>query len=256
MAVNFNPTGDSANDYHSGYGVSDPCILLDEVNGTLWVAGIARHGLASSKANVDVESLETAQYVVAYSTDNGRTWGSADPGTGEFVKMKPRSINKDIKNRAWKSFFQGPGHGITMKKTVNGVRPIVFPSQIWTGASGAGTPQSCIIYSLDRGQTWISEDTGKSGTPGIGAGSSECAVTELSDGRLMLNARNESRSGYRKVFTTDDMGKTWTAHASNLKALPEPAACQASQLAVENSANISRALLFSNPDKTSAPAPE
>lgn len=112
-----------------------------------------------------------------------------------------------------------------MKKTVNGVRPIVFPSQIWTGTSGAGTPQSCIIYSLDRGQTWISEDTGKAGTLGIGASSSECVVTELSDGRLMLNARNENRSGYRKIFTTDDMGKTWTAHATNLKALPEPAAC-------------------------------
>lgn len=253
VAVNFNPTGNSANDYNSGYGVSDPCILLDEVNGTLWVAGIARHGLASSKANVDVESLETVQYVVAYSTDNGQTWGSADPDTGEFVKTKPRSINGDIKNRAWKSFFQGPGHGITMKKTVNGVRPIVFPSQIWTGTSGAGTPQSCIIYSLDRGQTWISEDTGKSGTLGIGASASECVVTELSDGRLMLNARNENKSGYRKVFTSDDMGKTWTAHATNLKALPEPAACQASQLAVENSGNIGRALLFSNPAKTAAP---
>lgn len=253
VAVNFNPTGNSANDYNSGYGVSDPCILLDEVNGTLWVAGIARHGLASSKANVDVESLETVQYVVACSTDNGQTWGSIDPDTGEFVKTKPRSINKDIKNKAWKSFFQGPGHGITMKKTVNGVRPIVFPSQIWTGTSGAGTPQSCIIYSLDRGQTWISEDTGKAGTLGIGASSSECVVTELSDGRLMLNARNENRSGYRKIFTTDDMGKTWTAHATNLKALPEPAACQASQLAVENSGNIGRALLFSNPAKTAAP---
>lgn len=253
VAVNFNPTGESANDYHSGYGVSDPCILLDEVNGTLWVAGIARHGLASSKANVDVESLETVQYVVACSTDNGQTWGSVDPATGQFVKMKPRSINKDIKNRAWKSFFQGPGHGITMKKTVNGVRPIVFPSQIWTGSSGVGTPQSCIIYSLDRGQTWISEDTGKTGTLGIGASSSECVVTELSDGRLMLNARNENRSGRRKVFTTDDMGKTWTAHATNLNALPEPAACQASQLAVENSGRIRRALLFSNPNKASAP---
>lgn len=167
--------------------------------------------------------------------------------------MKPRSINKDIKNRAWKSFFQGPGHGITMKKTVNGVRPIVFPSQIWTGSSGVGTPQSCIIYSLDRGQTWISEDTGKTGTLGIGASSSECVVTELSDGRLMLNARNENRSGRRKVFITDDMGKTWTAHATNLNALPEPAACQASQLAVENSGRIRRALLFSNPNKASAP---
>lgn len=83
VAVNFNPTGDSANDYHSGYGVSDPCILLDEVNGTLWVAGIARHGLASSKANVDVESLETAQYVVAYSTDNGRNMGFRGPRHGE-----------------------------------------------------------------------------------------------------------------------------------------------------------------------------
>ncbi len=226
---------------------------MDEVNGTLWLAGIARHGLASSKANVDVESLETVQYVVACSTDNGQTWGSIDPDTGKFVKTKPRSINKDIKNKAWKSFFQGPGHGITMKKTVNGVRPIVFPSQIWTGSSGTGTPQSCIIYSLDRGQTWISEDTGKSGTLGIGASSSECVVTELSDGRLMLNARNENKSGYRKIFTTDDMGKTWTPHATNLNSLPEPAACQASQLAVENSGNISRALLFSNPSKTAAP---
>lgn len=253
VAVNYNPTGNAANDYHAGYGVSDPCILLDEVNGTLWVAGIARHGLASSKANVDVDSLETVQYVVAYSTDNGQTWGSDDPDTGEFVKTRPRSINTDIKNRAWKSFFQGPGHGITMKKTINGVRPIVFPSQIWTGSSGAGTPQSCIIYSLDRGRTWISEDTGKTGTLGIGASSSECVVTELSDGRLMLNARNENRSGYRKVFTTDDMGKTWTAHATNLNALPEPTACQASQLAVENSGRIRRVLLFSNPDKTAAP---
>ena len=253
VAVNFNPTGEAANDYNAGYGVSDPCILVDEVNGTLWLAGIARHGLASSKANVDVESLETVQYVVACSTDNGQTWGSIDPDTGKFVKTKPRSINKDIKNKAWKSFFQGPGHGITMKKTVNGVRPIVFPSQIWTGSSGTGTPQSCIIYSLDRGQTWISEDTGKSGTLGIGASSSECVVTELSDGRLMLNARNENKSGYRKIFTTDDMGKTWTPHATNLNSLPEPAACQASQLAVENSGNISRALLFSNPSKTAAP---
>lgn len=117
----------------------------------------------------------------------------------------------------------------------------------------ARAPQSCIIYSLDRGQTWTSEDTGKSGTLGIGASASECVVTDLSDGRLMLNARNENKSGYRKVFTTDDMGKTWTAHATKLKALPEPAACQASQLAVENSGNIGRALLFSNPAKTAAP---
>lgn len=253
VAANFNPTGNSANDYSSGYGVSDPCILVDEVNGTLWLAGIARHGLASSKANVDVESLETVQYVLSCSTDNGQTWGSVDPDTGEFVKTRPRSINKDVKNRAWKSFFQGPGHGITMKKTVNGVRPIVFPSQIWSGTGGIGTPQSCIIYSLDRGKTWISEDMDKSGTLGIGASSSECVVTELSDGRLMLNARNENQRGYRKVFTTDDMGKTWTAHATNVKALPEPTACQASQLAVENSGSIRRALLFSNPNKTSAP---
>ena len=72
----------------------------------------------------------------------------------------------------------------------------------------------------------------------------------------MLNARNENRSGYRKIFTTDDMGKTWTAHATNLKALPEPAACQASQLAVENSGNIGRALLFSNPQNRRPARPD
>lgn len=253
VAMNYNPTGNPSYDYNSGYGVSDPSILVDEVNGTLWVAGLARHGLASSSANVEVDSDRTAQYVVAFSTDNGQTWGSVDPATGEFVRAKPKSINVDVKNKAWKSFFQGPGHGITMKKTINGVRPLVFPSQIWSAGGSLGTPQSTIIYSLDYGETWISPDKNKTGTLGIGASSSECVVTELSDGSLMLNARDENKSGRRKVFTSNDMGETWKAHPTNVDALPEPGSCQASQLAVENSGPIKRALFFSNPDKPAAP---
>lgn len=140
------------------------------------------HGLASSKANVDVESLETVQYVVACSTDNGQTWGSIDPDTGEFVKTKPRSINKDIKNKGLEVLLPGSGPRHHHEKDGQRRAPHCLPLPDMDGYQRRGTPQSCIIYSLDRGQTWISEDTGKAGTLGTGASSSECVVTELSDG--------------------------------------------------------------------------
>ena len=67
----------------------------------------------------------------------------------------------------------------------------------------------------------------------------EAQVVELEDGRLMLNMRNNVRTG-RMVYTTDDMGQSWKEHPSSGK-LIEPV-CMASL--IKTSDGI---LLFSNP---------
>ena len=57
---------------------------------------------------------ETAQFVMAYSDDDGKTWST------------PRSVTHQMKNPAWAFFFDGPGRGIT---TADGT--LVFACQ-WT----------------------------------------------------------------------------------------------------------------------------
>lgn len=244
VAINYNPDNNPAYDYHRSYGVGDPCILLDEYSGTMWIAAIAGTGLSGSAIVDDVTSRSTCQYVLARSEDNGMTWEPC------------KSINTQVRSAAWKGLFEGPGHGITVRGGKDdGV--LVFPSQIWSAGGGLGTPQSCLIYSRDHGQTWVSEDLKKpdaaNGTWGIGSSTSECAVAQLSDGSLMLNAKDEGGSGYRAVFTTNDLGATWERHPTDRKAtrtLREPR-CQGSLFSVLDSGRLSNVLFFSNPDSSS-----
>lgn len=244
VAINYNPDNNPAYDYHRSYGVGDPAILLDEYSGTMWIAAIAGTGLSGSSIVPDVTSRSTCQYVLAKSEDNGVTWEPC------------KSINTQVRSAAWKGMFEGPGHGITVKGGKDdGV--LVFPSQIWSAGGGLGTPQSCLIYSRDHGQTWVSEDLKKTdapnGTWGIGSSTSECAVAQLSDGSLMLNAKDEGGSGYRAVFTTKDLGATWQRHPTDRKAtrtLREPR-CQGSLFSVLDSGRMSNVLFFSNPDSGS-----
>ena len=95
-------------------------------------------------------------------------------------------------------------------------------------------PWSGIIYSKDHGQTWHVSSSPVANT-------TESQVAEVSPGVLMLNMRNNDKEG-RRVFTTDDMGKTWKAHTSD-KTLREPV-CMASLISGPEEGQ----LLFSNPD--------
>ena len=223
------PTGNV--DFSNDYGVGDPSILLDEATGNLWIAAIARKGIFNSKPGLTDDT--TSQFVVSRSRDGGVTWEA------------PKSLNFQCKDAGWASFFDGPGHGITMKARPDGVRPIVFPAQIWNRGSS-----SCIVYSEDQGETWKCEEQGKA-QPGLPERTSESTVVQLSDGSLMLSARHEGKSGKRVVYTTNDMGRTWQPHESNLKALPDPT-CQGSLLSVALPGYGKSVLLFSNP-ATSAP---
>ena len=208
-------------------GIGDPCILLDEQTGRLWVAALWAHGgepgvhYWSNISGPGMTPAETGQFILAYSDDDGTTWSA------------PINITPQVKKPEWNICLQGPGMGITLKDGT-----LVFPAQF---KDKDNMPFSTIIFSKDRGQSW------QTGT-GARSNTTEAQVVELEPGVLMLNMR-DNRGGSRAVSITRDMGQTWEEHPSSRSALREPV-CMASLIKVEASRNSlgKDILLFSNPD--------
>ncbi|MCP5538482.1 MAG: exo-alpha-sialidase [Akkermansiaceae bacterium] len=158
-----------------GNGVGDPSILVDKNTGRIWCAALwskGNNGWSGSGSGLTPD--ETGQYVLNYSDDDGVTWSA------------PVSITSQIKNAAWKLYFQGPGKGICMRDGT-----LVFPSQY---RDAGGTPRSNFIYSTDGGVTWANS------TPAIPSGSpwtTESQIVEQDDGNLLISMRNHDGSKRR-----------------------------------------------------------
>ena len=206
-------------------GVGDPAILVDKETGRIFIVAAWTHGLPQKsvawfKVGKGLEPEETAQIMLTYSDDDGLTWS------------QPRSITKMVKNPEWYFTLQGPGRGIQMADGT-----LVFAAQYQDEVDR--TPHSTIMYSKDHGETWTM------GT-GAEANTTEAQVAEIGPGMLMLNMRNDRKTG-RVVKLTWDMGKTWQPHSTSEK-IVEPV-CMASLLMVPASENVlgRDILLFSNP---------
>jgi len=206
-------------------GVGEPAILFDPITKKIWVAALWSKGnrsIAGSKPGLTPD--ETGQFVVVSSSDDGLTWTA------------PQSITPQVKDAAWKIFFQGPGNGIVMS---NG--KLVFPAQYW---DAAGMPHSTIVYSEDHGATW---------KRGIGAKSNttEAQVVETAPGTLMLSMR-DNRGRFRSVATTNNIGSTWTEHFTSYNILPDPV-CMASLIKARMNVKgvVKEVLFFSNPNSSS-----
>jgi sialidase-1 len=142
--------------------------------------------------------------LISKSTDDGLTWS------------EPVNITS-IKRPEWWLFAPAPGQGIVLD---NGT--LVFPTQ---GRDESGKPFSNITYSKDGGSTWTTSNPASRNT-------TECNVVQLSDGSLMLNARDNRNRGNlevngRNINVTFNLGENWTEHPTSRKALIEPT-CMAS----------------------------
>lgn len=206
-------------------GIGDPAILVDKQTGRIFIVAAWTHGLPQKsvawfKTGNGLEPEETAQIMLTYSDDDGLTWST------------PRSITKMVKKPEWYFTLQGPGRGIQMADGT-----LVFAAQYQDEVDR--TPHSTIMYSKDHGETWAM------GT-GAAARTTEAQVAEIEPGVLMLNMRNDRKTG-RVVKTTRNMGKTWLGHPSS-ETLVEPV-CMASLLMVPAGENVlgRDILLFSNP---------
>ncbi len=168
---------------------------------------------------------------VTYSDDDGLTWAPHI------------NITASVKHTEWNWYGTGPCHGIIKKRPPFKGRIIVPANHSLLSDKKAF---SHVIYSDDNGITWNQGGSVSRSNTG------ESTVVELSDGKLLLNMRNEDLTTprYRIEAISNDGGITWEACYEN-KMLPDPR-CQASIFRYENTTNLPSLLLFSNQNQMKA----
>ncbi len=132
----------------------------------------------------------------ARSTDDGATWSASREITDAFEAARPRYN--------WTVVATGPGHGIKLSSG-----RLLVP--IWMASNRASitahTPSvASTLYSDDGGTTW---QVGQILRSPIVLDPNESDVAELSDGRVMINVRNNTNIWRRAYAVSDDGGASF-----------------------------------------------
>lgn len=173
----------------------------------------------------DGTSKDTRRVYITYSEDHGATWSAV------------KEITSSVKRPEWGWYATGPCHGIQVQSGPYAGRMVVPCDYIEKGTGRRGYAH--VIISDDKGTTWRLGGI----TPKDRA--NESTVAELSDGRLMLNARASGGTA-RWVAVSNDGGDTWTDMKTDY-ALVEPV-CQGSL--TSGNVNSAHSVFFSNPAST------
>ena len=180
------------------------------------------------------------------SVNNGKSWSEAVNITLQVHKPKQPNFNKDYNFvEDWRSYANTPGHAIQL---VAGK----YKNRIYVAANhSAGAPQKRYAdgrafgyYTDDHGKTFkISDDVPM-------PGGNEVMATELSDSRVMLNARNQlGNVKARIVAISKNGGKSWDTTYFD-RQLPDPV-CQGSILNIGQKHGKSILAFCNNADTTS-----
>lgn len=140
------------------------------------------------------------------SIDNGQTWSKGINITKEVHRPEQPQINPDYNfPEDWRGFANTPGHAMQFQ---NGK----YKGRIFISANHSqGNPKKNFTdyvangyYTDDHGKTFhISHDVSI-------AGSNESTAAELSQGKLMMNSRNQAGDiRARIVSISSDGGATW-----------------------------------------------
>jgi sialidase-1 len=178
--------------------------------------------------------LEYMRCFYQRSTDDGVSWSRPVEITRTFETFRP--------GYDWKVLATGPDHSIQLKSG-----RLVVPVWLSTGTGGnAHRPSvTATIFSDDKGKTWHAGEIAVPCTDVL-INPNETVAIELTDGRVMLNVRNESKTHRRLVTTSKDGATKWSTPKFD-DALLEPI-CMGGivRYSTEKSGGRNR-ILFSNP---------
>jgi sialidase-1 len=185
-----------------------------------------------------VHFLFCYEYMRAFymrSDDDGRSFSAPVEITSTFDRFRPEYD--------WKVLATGPGHGIQLA----GGR-LVVPVWISTGTGGHAHRPSVVsvIFSDDDGRSWQRGDIAAPHNDQF-VSPSETVVVELADGRVLLNARSESRAHRRIVVTSQDGATGWTEPRFHPELLEPVCMAAIARVTKRPSADRNR-IIFSNPD--------
>ena len=193
----FRPNGDLLD-------FADPTPVLDATTGTvfLFYGQWPDVGPITMAYGQSADPSDGTHIVwVRSSTDNGKTW--SDRKQVVYPDEPPETRD----GLYWRQAEPGPGSGIQLQWQ----RPTGAPNGrliIPAKRSGSSTPdgpvtvEPFVYYSDDHGKTWQVGNV----TPGPDANEDE--VIELTDGRVLLDARQNSGNFRRRHLSTDG-GVTW-----------------------------------------------
>lgn len=215
------------------YGYSDPSYVFDaEANKVFAFFVYSKdQGFGGSQFGNDDADRNVISSAVTESTDGGVTWSQPRLITNV---TKPGSSKTNPVAGDVRSNFASSGEGIQLKYGPNKGRLIQQYAGDVRQADGTNKIQAYSVYSDDHGVTW------KKGA-NTGDRMDENKTVELSDGRVLLNSRDNANQGYRKVAVSTDGGATYGPVTQDTE-LPDPA----------NNGSVSR--MFPNAPQGSADA--
>lgn len=178
--------------------------------------------------------LEYARCFYQRSDDDGLTFSPPVEITAAFDRFRPEYD--------WKVLATGPGHGIQLRSG-----RLVVPVWLSPGTGGGAHRPSvtATIFSDDEGKTW---QRGEIAVPDTAewTNPNEAALVELADGRVLLNARSESKAHRRLVTMSPDGATKWSRPRFD-EALLEPI-CEGSLARLTPAQGGGKArILFANP---------
>ncbi|WP_242701795.1 exo-alpha-sialidase [Arthrobacter cavernae] len=222
------------------YGYSDPSYIYDAEAGKVFNLFVYSkdQGFHGSQFGNDDADRTVISSAVIESSDGGVTWSQprlitnvTKPGTS-----KTSPVAGDVRSN-----FASSGEGIQLKYGQYKGRLVQQYAGDVRQADGTNKIQAYSVYSDDHGVTWHKGAN-------VGDRMDENKTVELSDGRVLLNSRDNANQGYRKVAVSTDGGASYGPVTQDTE-LPDPAnngAIARMFPAAEQGSSDAKKLIFTN----------